>query len=197
MYGIVQFLKNILISSTVFAYENCCYINKLFNKLFNKYISDTYVPYINSIYLINNNNKMTIIYHNNIDVSWHNILKYYPDTIKVYINYTQMQHKYVILYNKNNQIRFPVYTNKEINIYHSNLEFKHKIISASVNDTDIYTIVNKYAGPLNNFYKDKNISITSADIIDKNRFIINKNDIIYTENNILVIKQYRYNDTLG
>lgn len=83
------------------------------------------------------------------------------------IRYKTNDKYYRIMYKHNNDnnndntniIKFPPYSDKEIQEYENADNYKKMVLSAEIDDKDITEIVKEYSGPLNNFYEDKDHKI--------------------------------------
>ena len=91
----------------------------------------------------------------------------------------------------NENIVFPIYSKKEIIKYESRMRGKNMFITATTKDgTDYADEINELLGPLNNFYKDKNIFLSA------NWFLSNNNDRLTLMDCNAKEYVYRWNDII-
>lgn len=134
---------------------------------------------INKVFLVKNNMARKEIKNFNRYNPWQSVLKqekYFEDDDLLEIDYDisidNKLEKYMVCYDYPSEILFPPYTINEI----KNRKINKKILFAESNDEDCTEITKRYAGPFQDFYKNK------PGIIIMKKLFVNEALIITDEN---------------
>lgn len=188
-FDIYKFINYFL--DYIFYYKimiNESYYFKMFNTYWNppKYIHHAKLCINDNVIDITDQFNKISKNKNKNKISWKDILNFVDheehlkklqesDKFHLDIKYNLEDDHYRIMYHyKDNEfIKFPPYTEEEIKQYKKNSAYKRTILMAELNcdetgnGQDITDIVKEYAGPLNDFYKDKdNVDIHACLIKD-------------------------------
>jgi hypothetical protein len=145
----------------------------------------------------NMNEKILISVSHNQSFDWESLLSnteqkgpFLGDTLEVHytVPYEKKFRKsYIIAYKYPAKIEFPPYSLKQIHDYHHSEKYKPAILHAEINSNDITNEVEKWVGPLDNFYSDipfrKGVYFTKELVVGSNSnplHIINSKGEEYT-----------------
>jgi hypothetical protein len=189
-YNILQKITGLFINIILFVKVKYTR-NFIMNNIISLYSVTLFNKYNTTGTVINDSNVIKLVHNNQL--KWNhivNVLQIPIDDSYLEIRYKINNDFYKILFEYPNNIVYPIYTHNElVNSY--NTRFTN-IIGASLNNTsNIIDIIKEYAGPMHNFYTDKNITTNLKNITYKNEKIIRTTDFnIVIEDNKLNSKIY-------
>lgn len=118
---------------------------------------------------------------------------HYTVTLK-HPNGTYIPKSYIVPYTYPHQVIFPPYSLSHIQNYYHSDHYKHGIISAEIGENDITNEVERWMGPLDNFYSDlssKGIHVTKKLIVGSSQ-----EPLLLTDNNVVEHK-FEHNDKIN
>lgn len=214
IFKLIDYLLNIILYYKIKGQESYYYkfiINYLFPKknimhakLCNNRKS---IDITNEFTTLVKNNKENIIWNNLVDsINNDKDLKYINnlDNFHLDIRYTIEDVHYRIIYHYKNDdiIQFPPYTSEEIKKYKEDEGYKKTVLFAEISNKniDVTQLIQEYAGPMNDFYKNKNnntIKIYASLIKDNegNHLLIDNDSLLVTDSHA-IDNQFNGNDLL-